>query len=316
MPTRPNTVAELQEALDIVEQYGSAFNAVKAGYKGVPKSTLDHRSKMARLRGLKPTVKKDEPRYYERKRLGKMHLVIPDVQTKPGVRQDHLEWVGNYIIEKKPDVIVCIGDFADMPSLSSYDRGKLCYEGRRYINDVKSAREGMYKLLTPIEDYNRTAREKYEPRKVLTLGNHEIRISKSVDENPHLAGHLDLSDLGYKDFGWEVHDFLKPVEIDGIEYCHYFVGGVMGRPVTSAAALLRQRQKSATQGHVQFTDMAIHKQTQQTALFCGTCYLHDEDYLGPQGNVQRRQIIVKHEVEDGVYDPMFVSLKFLEKAYS
>jgi hypothetical protein len=69
-------------------------------------------------------------------------------------------------------------------------------------------------------------------------------------------------------------------------------------------------------GHVQYTDVAMHKKTQQIGLFCGTCYTHDEDYLGHQGNVQRRQIVVKHEVEDGRYDPMFVSLKFLEKAYS
>jgi hypothetical protein len=70
-------------------------------------------------------------------------------------------------------------------------------------------------------------------------------------------------------------------------------------------------------GHVQHTDMAMHKKTQKIALFCGTAYTHDEDYLGPQGNSQRRQIIVKHEVDgEGHYDPMFVSLGFLRKAYS
>lgn len=44
------------------------------------------------------------------------HLVIPDVQAKDGVPLDHLEWIGRYIADKRPDVIVCIGDFADMPS--------------------------------------------------------------------------------------------------------------------------------------------------------------------------------------------------------
>ena len=76
------------------------------------------------------------------------------------------------------------------------------------------------------------------------------------------------------------------------------------------------QQCSSTQGHVQHTDMAMPKKTQQIALFAGTCYTHDEAYLGHQGNVQRRQIVVKYEVEEGRYDPSFVSLKFLGKNYN
>jgi hypothetical protein len=246
-----------------------------------------------------------------------MHMVIPDVQSKPGVQNDHLTWIGNYAVEKKPDVIVCIGDFWDFPSLSSYDKGKLAFEGRRYVHDVKAGRVAMEKLLKPIDDYNRAhPREPYNPRRVFTLGNHEIRLERLVDDNPEYEGKFSLQDLGIKEYGWEQHDFLKVVNIDGIEYAHYFTSGVMGRPVSSAAALLRERQGSATMGHVQFTDHAIHKKTQRRAMFCGTCYLHDEPYLGAQGNSQRRQIIMKHEVEDGLYDLMEVSLNFLAKSYS
>ena len=75
----------------------------------------------------------------------KMHIVIPDVQTKADVPNHHLEWVGNYLVEKKPDVVVCIGDFADMPSLSSYDRGKRAAENQRYQYDIEAARDAMEK---------------------------------------------------------------------------------------------------------------------------------------------------------------------------
>ena len=51
------------------------------------------------------------------------HLVIPDVQVKPGHDYSFLKAIGNYIVKKRPDVIINIGDFADMPSLSSYDNG-------------------------------------------------------------------------------------------------------------------------------------------------------------------------------------------------
>jgi hypothetical protein len=306
-----------QQALDLVELYGTGRKARNAlGTDLPPERTIDHRAKTARLNGLKPTVRKDAPRVYNKERLGRMHLVIPDVQAKAGVPLDHMEWIGNFIVEKKPDVIIQIGDFADMPSLSSHSK-PLEKEGQRYLHDIAAVRRAQEKLFKPIDDYNRVNKEKYKPKKVHTKGNHEYRITRMVEELPWLQKKMDETDLGFEDYGWEVHDFLRVVEIDGIEYCHYFTSGVMGRPVSSAAAMLRERQKSCTQGHVQYTDMAIHKKTQNIGLFCGICYLHDEGYLGPQGNNARRQIIVKHEVDGkGHYDPMFVSLNFLRKFYS
>ena len=66
-----------------------------------------------------------------------VHAIIPDCQVKDGVDLSYLTWVGKYLAEKKPDVIVQIGDFADMPSLSSYDVGRKCFEGRRYNTPTK-----------------------------------------------------------------------------------------------------------------------------------------------------------------------------------
>src|SRR6187549_1879799 len=85
---------------------------------------------------------------------GKRILVLPDVQAKPGVDFSFLSRIGQYAVDKKPDVIVCIGDFADMPSLSSYDKGKKSFEGRRYKRDVEAAQFAMQAFLKPINDYN------------------------------------------------------------------------------------------------------------------------------------------------------------------
>src|SRR6187431_2812527 len=134
MPAKKMGLEQLQEAINLVEQYGSGFMANKAGATDLPPATLQSRVNQARLRGLTPTVRKDAPRIYTRQRIGTTHMVIPDVQSKPGVQNDHLTWIGAYAVEKKPDVIVCIGDFWDFPSLSSYDKGKLSFEGRRYVH--------------------------------------------------------------------------------------------------------------------------------------------------------------------------------------
>ena len=239
------------------------------------------------------------------------HCVIPDVQAKPGVPLDHLKWAGEYIADKRPEVIICIGDFADMPSLSSYDKGKRSAENKRYTLDIESAHHAMELLMTPI--VNAVG---YKPRLVMTLGNHEHRIIRLSDDNPALYGAVGIKDLGYEAWGWEVYPFLEVVQIGGIEYSHYFTTGVMGRAAGSAAAMMRARQRSCTMGHVQNYDMAIHAKTQQRSLMAGCFYQHDEDYLGPQGNDYRRHIVFKHEVKNGRYDLMEVSLEYLKKRYA
>lgn len=305
----------LQQALNLFEKHGR--NTYKAAASiGMDPSTLRNRVNRALLAGLAPTEFRPEIKLHTQERLGRVHLVIPDCQVKPDVPTEHLEWIGNYIVEKQPDVLINLGDFADIDSLNSYTKGKREAEGKRLSKDIASVSRAMERLLKPINDYNRTAEVKYKPEMHLTLGNHEYRMEREVEDNPRLEGMFHMGDLGYEDNGWQVHDFLKVVEIDGVEYAHYFTSGNMGRPVTSAAALLRERQCSAIMGHVQHTDMAFHKKTQNIAMFAGICYLHSESYLGPQGNETRRQVVMLHEVENGHFDPMFVSLRFLQKRYS
>lgn len=300
MPTRSLTTGQLVEAVHVYRESGENF-CQAAKLLGIDRNTLKHRIKLAEAKGLV----KNEPQAVKEFR---SHCVIPDVQAKPGVPLDHLKWAGQYIAEKRPDVIIVIGDFADMPSLSSYDKGKRSAENKRYKYDIEATHKAMELLMTPI-----VSAKDYNPRLVMTLGNHEDRIVRIGNDNPELHESLSLRDLGYEAWGFEVHPFLKVVEIDGVEYSHYFTTGVMGRAAGSAAAMLRERQKSCTMGHVQTYDMAIHKKTQQRAMMAGCFYQHDEDYLGPQGNDYRRHILFKHEVCAGRYDLMEISLDYLRK---
>lgn len=251
------------------------------------------------------------------------HLVIPDVQVKPNHDATFLTRIGRYAVDKKPDVIVCIGDFADMPSLSSYDFGKKSFEGRRYKADIQATHTAMEALISPITEYNKRAkaqhRERYSPRLVLTIGNHEDRITRVVESDPKLDGTISLDDLKYEEYGWEVVPYLKPIIIDGIAYCHYFTSGVLGRPCTSAQAQLVKKHMSCVAGHQQGLQIATgHRAdgTRLTSVIAGSCYEHDEDYMGPQGNKHWRGILMLHEVNDGEFDLMPVSLNYLNKKYA
>lgn len=250
-------------------------------------------------------------------------LVLPDVQAKPGHDFTFLNKIGKYICEKQPDVVVCIGDFADMESLSSYDVGRKSFEGRRYKNDVAASHAAMEALLSPLWHYNEHAaknhKQRYKPRMVLTLGNHEQRIERAVDSDPKLEGVLSLEDLKYEEYGWEVYPFLDVVVVDGVAFSHYFTSGTMGRPATSAAAQLNKKHMSCVAGHQQGLQIATGHRAdgkRLTSIIAGSCYEHDEDYMGPQGNKHWRGILVLHEVNDGEFDPMFVSLPYLNKKYA
>lgn len=315
MPTPPMAPELLQQAVDLFEIHGNQKDAAES--VGMNRDTFRSRLMRAQAKGFRPNVVRSFPSVFKKEKLGRSHLVIPDTQVKPGVPIDHFRWIANYALEKRPDVIIHIGDWADMESLSSYDKGKRSYEGRRYVRDIESANASLDLFEKTIEDYNRAhPGDAYNPDKHLTYGNHEHRIIRATDLDPALHGKLTLDDLDFARRGWECHQFLEVLTIDGIQYSHYFISGALGRPVSSAAALLKARGGSATMGHVQRMDIAYHPQTQRIGMFCGTCYQHNETYLGPQGNEAPRGIVVKHEVEDGRYDPMIVSLNFLRKRYS
>jgi hypothetical protein len=250
------------------------------------------------------------------------HLVIPDTQVKPNSPTDHLRWAGLYAAEKKPDVIVHIGDHFDMPSLSSWDVGKKSFEGRRYKDDIEAGIHAMEVFLQPIRDEQQRLKvnkhKQWRPRMVYTLGNHENRIERAIESDPKLDGLIGYKDLQLEEMGFEVYDFLDVVIIDQIAYAHYFTSGIMGRPVSSARNMLSKKMMSCIMGHVQDRDIAYGRRADGTnilGLFSGIFYQHDEDYLTPQTNSSWRGIWMLNEVANGGCDELPVSLNYLRNKY-
>jgi hypothetical protein len=250
-----------------------------------------------------------------------VHVVIPDTQAKPGVPTDHLSWIGQYIVDEFRDLpikIIHLGDHADMPSLSMYDKGKKAMEGRRYVQDIEAANEAWRVLNEPLLQFNlnrkRTKHKPWLPQRFILLGNHEDRINRAVSMDAQLEGVLSTDQLDYARTGWTVSPFLDILWLDGVAYSHYFYNPMSGKPLGgNVEARLRAIGHSFTMGHQQTLGYGLRfvAGKSQHGLVAGSCYLHDEDYKGPQGNAHWRGIIVCHEVENGSYDPMFVSLNYL-----
>lgn len=250
-------------------------------------------------------------------------LVIPDSQVKPDEDYAFLHCQGSYLVAKKPDIVVHLGDFADMQSLSSYDKGKRSYEGRRYKNDIEASVTAMKILLRPLREYNKKQLELglplYKPKMVMLLGNHEERIMRATDMDPMLYGTIGVDDLKYESFGWEVIPFLQVKLVHGVSFSHYFTSGTMGRPCGTAQSMVNKKHASCVAGHQQGLQLATAVRADGKMITCiiaGSGYEHHEDYLGPQGNNHWRGILMLHNVDDGQFDPVVIPNKYLLNKYN
>ena len=241
-------------------------------------------------------------------------LVIADTQAKSEEPLEYLLWVGKYIADKKPDIIVHIGDHFDLPSLSSYDKGTSKIEGKRLYKDIEAGVAGFKFLNLELEKH-----KDYHPRKVFCLGNHEERLDRYVNDHPELQGTLGTDKLPFAEYGWEVHPFLKPVEIEGIFFVHYLANPMSGKPYGgSAMNILKTVGRSFVVGHKQCLDIAIRPTIdgkQQLGIVNGACYDHFESYKGFTGNNHFRGLTVLHECSDGFACPSFVSLDYMKELY-
>lgn len=241
------------------------------------------------------------------------HLVIPDTQVGPGRPMEHLVWAGEAIAEYRPDVVVHLGDHWDMASLSTWSQpGSMEKEGARYAADIEAGNAGMDLLTAPFRKLR-----SYKPELHFLTGNHEQRIERAVERDPVLQDVLTYDDFDMH--GFQRHDFLEPVWIDGLVYSHYFqnlnspnaIGGSIDNRLNRIGA-------SFVQGHApgfMYGARPYPMGKIRHGLVAGSFYLHDEGYKGRQGNAHWRGIVVLNEVDDGTYDIMPLSMKYLQKKY-
>lgn len=201
-------------------------------------------------------------------------LVIPDPHAHPDYDNDRFTALGRYILDTKPDVIVCIGDFADMPSLSSYDKGTKGYEGRRYKKDIAAVHDALEKLHAPVIKYNKRRQQnkekQYKPRWVMCLGNHEHRINRATNAQPELDGTIGIEDLRFEEYGWEIVNFMDNIVIEDIIFSHYFASGVANRPVSGeniGKTLIAKNLMSSVQGHSHIFDHSERSRADGVKVF-------------------------------------------------
>lgn len=256
-------------------------------------------------------------------------LVIGDAHAKPSVSNRRFYWAGRYAHDKRPHIIVDMGDWADMESLSSYDEGKKAHEGKRYCEDIKAALAAREAFNRGLEGPNKKSPKgheaRYNPRKVSLGGNHdEGRILRAIENSAKLEGVIGLQDLGHAQYGWEYHRYQEPVDIQGFSFCHYFTSGVMGRPIGGempALAVIRKQLTSCVAGHSHLFDIAHRTKPDGSRVWglIAGCFMDRkqwESYAHQANRLWWRGLILLRGCENGDFESLeTVTIEQLERTY-
>jgi hypothetical protein len=252
--------------------------------------------------------------------LSKIHLVIPDSHAHFQHHNKRAEWLGKLINDVKPDVVIHLGDSADMPSLSSYDRGTKGFQGRTYRADIDAHLDFSSRLWDTVRSSKRKL-----PRRIILEGNHEHRIKKAINIQPEIEGAIFFSDLELDRYYDEVVEYngRSPgvINIDGINYAHFFISGVMGKAIGGAHpaySILQKGHGSSTAGDLHLLSYDIQtgiggKRIQ--GLVAGCYQDYDADWAGEANKLWWQGVVIKRNVENGNYDPEFISINRIKKNY-
>lgn len=186
--------------------------------------------------------------------------MIPDAHVTPNTNLRRFTWLANLIEDRRPDLIVQLGDFATMESLSHWDQNKrLLIEGRRIKEDLEEARmawDTVEAVITRIQYLQRRQKTKlYQPELIWFEGNHEDWLRQWTERNPEMEGMIDLqTELGittrlYSKFDWVP---WKESRVDeGILYCHVPIGrtGPISSKYITARAIADYSNISCIFGH-------------------------------------------------------------------
>ena len=201
-------------------------------------------------------------------------LVISDTHINPDNAHDAIDlWyhLGKYCTKTKPELIVHLGDVAD---LSSQAWRVAARGGYTLEEEVKNVELALTAFEEAINEYNRSQRKKkkklYKPHKYLTLGNHDVRNGVTV-----------IEDL-FTSEGWEVADYLEPLCLRGIYFCHCMAKGLSDQMCTTAQELLENWCCDIVVGHGHHKDFfegySLAQHRKLTALKCPVFTLSHYDW--------------------------------------
>ena len=206
------------------------------------------------------------------------------------------------MVRRKPDYLIVLGDWWDFPSLSSHDeKGSAKKENARVVEDLAAGTAALKRLMDPIRsEVDRLIKnheKRWFPQYIFLEGNHENRANRYAEHEPVLT-----------------------VNVGGVVFAHYWQNSKSSRPVGGTIDnRLNKICNSFVCGHEQgllYGNRPLPMGRTIHGIVAGSCYLGVEDYRGPQARNEWRGVVVLHDVRDGDFEPMFLTLRYLCREYA
>lgn len=140
-------------------------------------------------------------------------VCIGDAHDSPAIPdKSRFRWIGKYITETKPDIVIQIGDFATLDSLNGHIPNE-SYHGKTkptFIADMVSFNEALGEMNIP------DGIEKH-----CTLGNHERRLYLFEDRAPEAYGMMqhELQSV-FDRHKWTFSPYGVPYVLGGVSFVH------------------------------------------------------------------------------------------------
>jgi hypothetical protein len=240
-----------------------------------------------------------------------MIYVIGDTQSKVGV-ENPLIAIAFHICDIKPKLAIHLGDHWDFPSLSYYDKGKKSHRVHSYKQDVDAGNLAMAEFWMIIEE--RWPSYRTECTWHILEGNHENRRNRAMEycEDKDLEYYTD-NQPDYTNWS-HVHEFLKIVKLQGINFSHYFQNLKSDTAIPTARQLCLKKHVSSIAGHAQGFDYE-EMMTDEKVIQCmiiGSSYYHDEAYKKQSNHHWRGTVLLYNLDGSGGYDFSRWSMQYLK----
>ena len=255
----------------------------------------------------------------------KTAVVYTCAHSDPAVGNKRFDWLGSFLYDLKPDLVFDLGDFYDMKSLNSYDtRYPQQIVTQSYERDIDHGLDAQERIRHKFKLMKRK-----RPFFVGLEGNHEHRISKAISLDPRLEGekrgisfsHLETNSL-YDEYHRYENGAPAIADYEGVSFAHYFAAGNYGNAMSGthhAYSLLQNRNYSSICGHshkrsIYFKDQAHPKTI--IGLVAGCYKGADEGWAGQANRDWAKGVFILHSLNQGVFDPEWVSMERIERLYA
>lgn len=253
MPQPRLTDEECLAAVRLHALHGTAKAVAEA--TGVKQAAVEHRLKVAAQRGFRgtrpvlagldlepPPAPRDQFSTYEEIHLPKPRIrvkawtsetppegpvirvvAIGDPHDKPGRCKERFKWLGRFAADMNPDVVVSIGDWASLDSLSTHEMPGSQGDADRppFHEELESLDESLsvFHLGLPVGSVP----------VFTTHGNHEHRAVRAAQRQPKQCGDLPVRlDQVFARYRVTTKPFGEFLDIGGVDFVHCPLN-VMGR---------------------------------------------------------------------------------------